>query len=65
MNLGLDYSVTEHDLQAVLEKGRLQKEFAGLGVQYVAHFALDKTSEGATSSSTSGRVGNRGKRARP
>ena len=46
MNLGLDYYVTEDDLGAVLDSARLEKPYAGLGVRYVAHFGLDKKSDG-------------------
>ena len=45
-NLGLAYYVDQDDVQDILGKGRLQKEYAGLGVRYAAHFGLKKTSEG-------------------
>ncbi len=45
-DFGLDYYVDDDDAQTLIDEGRLAKEYAGLGVLYVAHFGLDQQSDG-------------------
>jgi hypothetical protein len=45
-DLGLDYYVDRDDAQTLLDESRLEKDYAGLGVRYVAHFGLVKNSDG-------------------